>query len=153
MKRERLMQRLNRAWNDIQASYAGLPDEHLTEPGLAGAWSVKDVLAHITTWEAETLQHLPHILAGGRPPRYSVVYGGLDAFNDLMTAQKRALPLGEVRRQLAETHQQLLDYLASVPDEPFEAETRFRRRLRLDTYSHYPLHTRMIQAWRQGLAE
>jgi hypothetical protein len=30
----------------------------------------------------------------------------------------------------------------------FTRETRFRRRLRLDTYGHYPTHARAIRAWR-----
>jgi hypothetical protein len=52
-------------------------------------------------------------------------------------------------RQQDETHRQLIDYLQGVPEEQFTRETRFRRRLRLDTYSHYPLHAAMIRAWRE----
>lgn len=110
---------------------------------------MKDILAHVTTWEEESLKHLPHILQGIQPPRYSVLYGGIDAFNAQMTEQKRSLPLSEVLRQLDETHHQLLDYLQTVPEEQFTTETRFRRRLRLDTYSHYPIHTQSIREWRE----
>jgi hypothetical protein len=35
---------------------------------VTGDWSVRDILAHMTTWEEETLGHLPIILAGGQPP-------------------------------------------------------------------------------------
>lgn len=35
--------------------------------------------------------------------------------------------------------------------ELYARETRFRRRLRLDTYGHYPIHTRAIRAWRSRL--
>ena len=50
-------------------SYAGLSDVELMEPGVTGAWSVRDILAHVTTWEEEALKHLPLILKGGTPPR------------------------------------------------------------------------------------
>ena len=90
-------------------SYAGLSDSQLMEPGVSGAWSVRDILAHVTTWEEEALKHLPLILKGGRPPRYSVQYGGIDAFNTRMTEQKRNLSLFEVRGRLAGTHSRL-DY-------------------------------------------
>ncbi|MBP1636454.1 MAG: hypothetical protein H6Q10_3028, partial [Acidobacteria bacterium] len=30
------------------------------------------------------------------------------------------------------------------------SDTRFRRRLRADTYGHYPHHTRAIRSWREG---
>lgn len=77
------------------------------------------------------------------------MYGGIDAFNAQMTELKRSLTLSEVQEQLDETHRKLVEYLTSVPEEQFASETRFRRRLRLDTYSHYPIHTQAIHAWRQ----
>ena len=87
-----------------------------------GEWSVKDILAHVTTWEEEALKYLPLILT-------------------------------EILRQLDETHRRLIDYLQSVPEEHFTRETRFRHRLRLDTYSHYPMHARAIQEWRERLVK
>src|SRR5260370_13735888 len=68
-----------------------------------------------------------------------------------MAEQKRDMALSDVLRQLEETHRLLIDYLQSVPEEHFTRETRFRHRLRLDTYSHYPLHARAIQEWRAGV--
>jgi hypothetical protein len=66
-----------------------------------------------------------------------------------MTEQKRSLSLSEVLRQLDETHRRLIDYVQNAPEAQFTRETRFRRRLRLDTYSHYPGHTQMIREWRE----
>jgi hypothetical protein len=149
MNRQQLLQRLDKAWSALKESYAGLSDAQLTEPGVTDQWSVKDILAHVTWWEEEALKHLPFILKGGRPPRYSVQYGGIDAFNAQMTEQRQDLPLSDVLRQLDETHRRLIDYIQSAPEEQFTQETRFRRRLRLDTYSHYPLHTRAIREWRE----
>ena len=114
-----------------------------------GTWSLKDILAHVTTWEEEALKYLPLIIQGGSPPRYSTMYGGIDAFNARMTEQKRGFSLSEVVRQLDETHRRLVDYIQSVPQEQFTRETRFRRRLRLDTYSHYAEHARVIREWRE----
>ncbi len=120
----------------------------MTTPGVAGEWSVRDMLAHVTTWEEEALKYLPLIIQGGRPPRYAS-YGGIDAFNARMTEAKRALSLAEVLRLREETHRQLVAYLQRVPEEQLATETRFRHRLRLDTYSHYPLHATMIREWRE----
>jgi uncharacterized protein (TIGR03083 family) len=150
MRQEQLVERLDRAWAELTAAYTGLSDAQLAAPGVVGDWSVKDILAHVTTWEEEALKHLPHILAGETPPRYLTMYGGIDAFNALMTERKRALPVAEVLRQLEETHRQLVEYIQRAPEEQFTRETRFRRRLRLDTYSHYPIHARMIAEWRSG---
>ena len=152
MDKQQFLKKVDQAWEAFEAAYAGLPEAQLTEPGVVGDWSVKDLLAHVSTWEEEALKFLPLILAGGRAPRYSTQYGGLDAFNALITEQKRGLSLAEVQAQRASTHRRLLDYLGSVPAEPFESDTPFRHRLRLETYSHYSLHTKMIRAWRERQA-
>ena len=150
--RQRLLKRLDEAWSAFKDSYAGEPDSRLLEAGATGDWSVKDILAHVTTWEEEALKYLPLIITGGRPPRYTR-YGGIDAFNAQMTEQKRGLALSDVLRQLDETHHRLIDYIRSVPEEHFARETRFRHRLRLDTYSHYPKHAKAIRQWRERSVE
>jgi hypothetical protein len=152
MDKQQLLNQLDKAWAAIKESYAGLSDALMTEPGVTGDWSVKDILAHVTTWEDEALKYLPLIIKGDRPPRYSVKYGGINAFNAQMTQQKRGLSLSDVLKQLDETHRRLIDYVHRAPEEQFTHETRFRRRLRLDTYSHYPKHARAIRQWRERLA-
>jgi hypothetical protein len=149
MDRSQLLKRLDRAWEALKTSYAGLSDAELMEPGVTGDWSVKDVIAHVIWWEEEALTHLPLILVGGRPPRYSVRYGGIDAFNAHMAEQKGKLSLSEVLRQRDDTHRRLIDFIQSVPEDQIARETRFRRRLRLDTYSHYPKHAEAIWKWRE----
>src|SRR2546421_12951582 len=108
MDKQQLLKRLEKAWATIKESYAGLSDSQLAEPCVIGNWSVKDILAHVTTWEEEALKYLPLIITGGRPPRY-IQYGGIDAFNAQMTEQKRDLALSEVLKELDETQRPLID--------------------------------------------
>ena len=149
MDRSHLLKRLEEAWNALQASYAGLSDSEMLELGVTGDWSIKDIIAHVTAWEEESLAHLPLVLAGGKPPRYSVTYGGIDAFNAQMTEQKRSLSLPEVLRQRDDVHRRLIAFIEGVSEDQFIRETRFRRRLRLDTYHHYPIHAEAIRKWRE----
>ncbi len=150
MRHRGLLKRLDQAWAAFQQSYAGLSDVELVEPGVTGAWSVRDIIAHVTWWEEEALTHLPLILAGGKPPRYSVTHGGIDAFNARMTEQRKHLSLAEVLKQQEEVHRRLVAFVAGAPDDQASGETRFRRRLRLDTYGHYPKHARAIRTWRES---
>jgi len=128
--KQRLLNRLDEAWVAFKDSYAGVSDPQLTEAGVTGDWSVKDILAHVTTWEEEAL-----------------TYGGIDAFNAAMTERKRGLSVSEVLRQLDDTHRRLVDFVQGVPEAEFVGDTRFRRRLRLDTYHHYPGHAETIRTW------
>jgi hypothetical protein len=148
MNRQQHLRKLEREWAAFKDSYAGLSDSELTETGVTGDRSLKDFIAHVTWWEDGALNNLPLIVEGGRPTRYSVMYGGIDAFNAPMTERKRGLSLSDVLRQMDQTHRQLIKYVQSAPEEEFARETGFRRRLRLDTYGHYPKHAMAIRKWR-----
>jgi hypothetical protein len=148
MDRPQLLKRLDERWKALLESYAGLAEPEMLEPGVTGAWSVKDIVAHVTSWEEEALMHLPAILAGGKAPRYSLTHGGIDAFNAQVTRRNRELSLDDVLRRRDDTHGRLLEFVRSVPAAALGGETRARRRLRLDTYGHYATHTTAIWNWR-----
>ncbi|MRR29731.1 ClbS/DfsB family four-helix bundle protein [bacterium] len=149
MNKQQVIDKVEKAWNDFHQSYAGLRPDQMIQPGVDGAWSVRDLLAHVSWWEDELLQHLPEILAGIRPQRYSVLYGGIDAFNALMTEKWAPLTLAEVQHKVHETHAKVIAYLQSVPEEHFKSGSKFRRRILLDTYGHYPYHAKSIRDWRE----
>ena len=151
MKKQPLLDTLDKAWQDFKESYNGLSEAQISQPGVVGEWSVKDIIGHVTTWEEEALKALALISQGQRLPRYKDLYGGLNAFNALMTEKKRLLSLSEILKQSEITHQKLVAYILGAPEEMFTTETRFRRRIRLDTYSHYPEHTKAILAWRNEI--
>jgi hypothetical protein len=145
---DRVLDQLAAAWTDFHASYAGLGDDDLLVHGVCGEWSVRDLIAHVTWWDQESIEHLPITLVRGRLPRYSQVYGGIDAFNALKTQEKADLTLADVRDEAAATHERLLAYLVGLDPVEWAANTRFRHRLKLDTWSHYPIHAADIRAWR-----
>ena len=149
MDRSKLLKRLEKAWKELKASYAGLLKTELMKPGVIGEWSVRDIIVHVTSWEEEALKHLPLILAGEKTPRYSDAYGGINAFNAQTTKQKKNLSLSEVLKQRDDTQSRLINFIKSVPEDQFVRETRFRRRLRLDTYGHYLIHAKAIRKWRE----
>ena len=105
-------------------------DSQLLEPGVTGEWSVRDIIVHDTTWEEEALKYLPIVLSGKRPPRYSVMYGGIKAFNAQQTAARKDLPLTDVRWQMKDVHSRMVELIANVPDDQLTSESRFVRRLR-----------------------
>ena len=150
MSPDQMRRRLESAWTAFEDSYAGLGDAQLLVPGVTGHWSVREIIAHVTWGEEEALKHLPLLQAGGRPPRYSVQYGVIDAGNALMTDRTRSLSLGDVLRRHDEIHRALLDYVHAAPPELLATETRFRRRIRLDAYGHYPVHAAAIRRWRMS---
>jgi hypothetical protein len=147
MSRESLLNRLEREWQAFLQSFADLPDSTLLESGAVGWWSIRDVLAHIATWDEEALKNLPLILDNKPLPRYAR-YGGIDAFNAREQEQKQGLSLEQVRQELAATHERLISFLKGCPESAYVTGSRFLHRLRLDTYSHYQEHASQITRWR-----
>lgn len=99
MKTQQVLARLDKSWKDFEESYRGLSGAQQLVPGVTGGWSVRDIIAHVTWWEEEALTHMPVIREGGSSPRYSVTFGGINAFNAMMTERRKGLSLFEVLRQ------------------------------------------------------
>jgi hypothetical protein len=148
MNKQQLLANLENSWQQFNASFNGLTEAQMAVKGAVGEWSVKDIVAHITIWEKEALKNLPVILQGKRTPRYKDLYGGINAFNSKMAQLHRDQSLSVVLKESESTHRHLIAYINNSSEELFTYETRFRRRLRLDTYSHYPVHAKAILEWR-----
>lgn len=139
------------AWEDLHASFAGLTDEQLQEPGVVDDWSTRDILAHIAVWDGEALGVLPEIAAGRREEAYGDAED-IDAFNARKTEELRGMSLDDVRDLISKTHRQLLDYLRGIDRGDILADRvrTFHQRLAGDTWMHYPQHTESIRAFRES---
>lgn len=147
---EVILNRIHAAYRAFTSSFDGLSEAQMLEPGVVGSWSVRDLVAHVSTWEQECLQALAVIRRGERLPRYRDLYGGINAFNKLMTERKAGLALPEVLAQAAQVHADLLAAVRSLSEAEAGSNTRVYKRLRVDTWEHYPEHTQAIRAWREA---
>ena len=147
MHKERLFQRIDAAWQELQDAIAGLSEESMLAPGAIGEWSVRDLLGHVATWEEEALKALPVIVEGGKLPRYAS-HGGIDAFNARQQEAKRHFSLQRLLQEMNATHQRLLALVDRVPESAYATEGRFLRRLRLDAISHWRGHAQDVRRWR-----
>ncbi len=59
----------------LEQVLAPLSEQQMTAPGVAGAWSIKDVLIHVSAWERVLLARL-QAMAKHREPLYSWAPGG-----------------------------------------------------------------------------
>lgn len=149
MNKDALFRRIEAGWRELQDALSGLSEEDMLEPGAVGEWSVRDLMAHVTTWEEEALEALPVIVVGGKLPRYAS-QGGIDAFNGRQQEAKRHLSLGQLRQEMDATHQRLLGMLDRTAEVAYAQEGRFLRRLRLDTYGHWRGHAEDVRRWRES---
>ncbi len=148
-RRARLLARVEHEWAALLGTMHGLDDACCLQAGVVGQWSLRDLLVHITSWEEEALKAIPIILEGRRLPRYSQLYGGIDAFNAQVQTDREALTLTQVRAETKIVHQRLLSCLESLTEEALTSGGRLARRLKQDTYAHYSEHATHVADWRR----
>jgi uncharacterized protein (TIGR03083 family) len=97
----------------------GLSDAQMTRRRTIGGgdWSVKDLVAHMTTWEQFALEALDAWRAGNREPlREALKSGGTDAVNAGQVARKARMPLERVLADFRSVHGQLIDEVKAMPE-------------------------------------
>jgi len=67
MRKADLIQAISDQRGKMLDELESLSDEHMLESGAAGYWSVKDILHHLTMWEAELVKTLFHAHQGTQP--------------------------------------------------------------------------------------
>jgi len=53
---DELLQAIKEERGKLNQSFEALPDDEMVQPGACGAWSVKDILAHLVDWEQRGLR-------------------------------------------------------------------------------------------------
>jgi hypothetical protein len=100
-----------------EALLAAIGEEHMTQPGVAGEWSIKDIVAHMTGWRRRALgrfqaalRHEPTPLPPW-PPHLQTD----DEINAWIYASTRDRPVSEVLRESRAVLQQLMEMLTAFP--------------------------------------
>jgi uncharacterized damage-inducible protein DinB len=158
MNKQELLSAMESARAEILEAMAGLSDEAMLEPNVVGAWSVRDVLQHISLWEAELVKLLVQTKQRRRPAgeRWSGKLD-MDALNARWHAETQDRPLDRVRTDFAAVRQQTQRRLNELAEADL-TETRAFPWLKgralwqyvlEDTIEHDREHADQIRAWRE----
>ena len=109
-----------------QAAWEALLDEigeaHMTQPEVAGGWSIKDIVAHLTGWRRRTVrrfQALLHHEPDFSPP-WPPELRDDDEINAWIYEANRDLPLSEVLSDSRKVFQQLVETLDAFSEEELQ---------------------------------
>lgn len=111
----------------LEQNLSGLSTEEMTRPGAIGAWSVKDVLAHLLDWEQRFIGWYKAGLRGETPetPAPGLSWRDLGVLNQHIYEQYRDAPLEEVRGKSAASYKEILALLEGIPEEELFARGRY----------------------------
>ena len=103
----------------LEELLATLTPEQMTQPGVLGEWSVKDVLAHLIEWEQMVLGWYKAGRRGQAPqiPAEGFNWGQLPALNQRIYEKHRGRPLGDVLKQFKASYRSVLKAVQGMSEE------------------------------------
>ena len=129
-----------------------LSDEQMTTPQVNGAWSVKDNITHLSTWQSYALEAIQTARQGRAfvHPWHNL---SEDEANEQIYQQHKDRSLADVRNEFRSTFQLLRDGVLMMSDEelnrPYinENDRLPWQTVAGNSYDHYQEHSEIIQRW------
>jgi len=123
---EQLLDALDNGREQLLIALEPLPDEALLAPGAVGEWSLADLLAVLTAWEAEMVTALLKLDQGKKPERLLAALARPDEFNRQRVAETRGRPLDRVFDDLMKVRLQLEEWLETFSDRQLADKKRYK---------------------------
>ncbi len=116
MTKAELLERMRTGRAEWETLLAEVGEARMTEPGVEGEWSVKDVAAHIMVYERWVAGNLGGAVPEEPPAPPEVDMDDQDARNAWFHARHRDSPLGNVLAESRQVHEQLRDLVQALPE-------------------------------------
>jgi hypothetical protein len=151
-----LLEVMRAARSNWEALVAEAGEARLTEPGVEGDWSLKDIIAHITYFETWATNCLMAIRRGEPLPQSEYKGLSVDEENALIYERQRSLPLADVLRGSQISFQRSIASVQGLHDadlydleltRAYGVEWTIHDLLAGDTYEHYNVHSASVRAW------
>ena len=157
MQPAELVAALEAARAEMETVLDGLTEAELAQPGAAGDWAVKDVLAHITAWEAELVTGLAKVRQGRPPGKTNYTADEIQAQNTRWQAENQGRPLERVLADFRGVRKQTLRQIQALTEQELNAPRPWLRQGNLVDWvkgwglEHEEEHARRLAEWRRGL--
>lgn len=142
MDRQDLLGKLAMHWEALLETVGRVPEGAMEAAGVAGEWSVKDLLGHITTWEEEAIK----TREAGRSGLDLPSYGDTDDWNELDVIKRRSRSVHTTLVELGAVHQRFVSWLEGLPDEAFR-DDELATMVDDESAEHYRDHGDDIERW------
>ena len=127
MRRADLLAELNSEYEAWEGLLAQIGEDRMEEPGVAGSWSIKDVIAHLTAWRRRTVGRLESVARGQPEPAHEwpADLHEDDEINAWFHARDRGKSVREVLSESRSVYQQLVSAIQKLPENSLDDPARF----------------------------
>jgi len=127
MRRTELVQELNSEQQAWETLLAEIGHDRMEEAGVAGAWSIKDVVAHLTAWRRRTVGRL-EAMAHGRPEpahEWPAALHEDDEINAWFHERDRDKSVRQTLDESRGVFEQLVSAIEKMPEDSLDHPERF----------------------------
>ncbi len=127
MRKAELIAQLNSENQGWEALLAEIGEDRMDEPGVAGAWSIKDIVAHLAAWRRRTVGRLEAV-AQGKPeptPPWPADLHEDDEINAWFHERDRSKSVRETLAESRRVFEQLRSAIEKLPQDALDDPARF----------------------------
>lgn len=128
ISKTQLLAELHNEIAEWQALLDEIGEANMTQPQVAGGWSIKDIVAHLTGWRIRTVRRLQAILH--HEPDFTTPWPPElqedDEINAWIYESNRNRPLADVLSDSRKVLQQLVDTIDAFSDDELHDPQRFQ---------------------------
>jgi hypothetical protein len=158
MTKNEILARLAESREKLLATIDGLSEQEMTQPGVNGDWSIKDILVHLTRWEAELVKLLWQAMQGMKPSTLHFSHIEVDEINQRWYEESSSRPLDlamqdfhGVRKQTIRRVKDLTDkLLTELKAYPWLEGQPLWEWIAGDSFEHETEHVEAVVAWRKN---
>ena len=153
-RKEALLQELKQSRAEWDTLVGSLDAGTLTNPGLDGGWSIKDVIAHIATWEGIAAKWFEANAQGTKPQ--PAPWGkdlSEEQENDFIYNANRNRSLQDVLDESRRVHDSVVNSVNAISEEELTkkiewlGDNSLADSLPGNSYEHYREHAETVRAW------
>jgi hypothetical protein len=150
--KSKLLEQIRSEHGLLEATLARLTHPQMLIPGVDGEWSVKDALAHISTWERWMIRWTNSLIRGEKP--ITPEPWNVDRMNAEIFERVKEILLADVLEEFRLSYWDSIELAESLSEEQLRtihANTwpmgPLWNGIADNTYLHYKQHREDIQAW------
>jgi len=158
MKKSELLEHLESQREKFMDALEDLPEGTWEQPGVAGIWSIKDILMHISRWEAELVKLLWQAQQGQRPTSIHFEGVNVDEVNARWYAENRDRSIEKVLEDFQAVRTQTILRVEALNEKdlndpqryPWSSGKPLAEWIENDSYGHDEEHLADVLRWKKG---
>lgn len=155
MKKSELLEALEKGREEFLDLLENLSEQELQQPNVVGDWSIKDILVHLSRWEAELVKLLYQAHQGTPPTTQHFSAPDVDAVNARWYSESRQRSLERALEDFHAVRTQTLRRVEAFSDQDLNDVRRYPwldgkplwEWIEGDSFGHEAEHGEQIRVW------